>query len=341
MKTILFFNNKGGVGKTTLACNLVSYLNINMNKRVLLIDADPQCNSTQMMLSDDVLEKIYFQNSSDYHTIYTALSSLEDGEPSICKNINPILGTSNNFQTDIIPGHPKLSVIEDILSDAWGGVRARDVGGIRVTNWCKNLTELFKDRYDYIVFDVGPSLGALNRSIVLNSDFIVTPFGCDIFSLLGIKNISSWIEKWREVYQKSIDEMLDDKRDVFERNNVIIDTSEKFRFGGFSIQQYIKRKFKTGERPVAAYEEVMKQIPGTVETSMNTFFNTNLNINDYELGHIPYVNSLVPLSQTSKTPIHALTSSSGLVGPQGKQKAAYSELMEEICNRLINIVEHQ
>ena len=59
MKTILFFNNKGGVGKTTLACNMVSYLNMQMGKRVLLVDADPQCNSTQMILSDDILEGIF------------------------------------------------------------------------------------------------------------------------------------------------------------------------------------------------------------------------------------------------------------------------------------------
>lgn len=336
MKTILFFNNKGGVGKTTLACNMVSYLNMQMGKRVLLVDADPQCNSTQMVLSDNILEEIYFSKDTDYHTLYTALAPLEDGEPSICTNISPFLGTNNNFQTDIIPGHPKMSIIEDILSDAWGGVRAREVGGIRVTNWCSNLTELFKDRYDYIVFDVGPSLGALNRSIVLNADYIVTPFGCDIFSLLGIRNIASWITKWSEIYQKSIDELKEEKAGVFDKFNVITDTSSKYRFAGFSVQQYIKRKFKSGERPVAAYEEVMQKIPGTVLESMSDFFVENRPFESYELGHIPYVNSLVPLSQTSKTPIHSLSKSSGLVGSQHKQKQAYEQLMNNICQRLIN-----
>lgn len=339
MKTILFFNNKGGVGKTTLACNMVSYLNMNMGKRVLLIDADPQCNTTQMLLEDHVLEDIYFNEKTKFHTLYTTLSPLEDGEPSISRDITPILGTTNNFHTDLIPGHPKLSIIEDILSDAWSGVRARDVGGVRITNWCRNLTDIFKDRYDYIVFDVGPSLGALNRSIVLNSDFIVTPFGCDIFSILGIKNIASWIDKWSKIYQKSIDEMLEDKHDSFEKYKVITDTSNQFRFGGFSVQQYIKRKFKDGERPVAAYEEVMKKIPGTVEESMSKFFRENYDATRYELGHIPYVNSLVPLSQTSKTPIHGLTSSTGLVGSQHKQKLEYVNLMNSICSKLISNVE--
>ena len=59
MKTLVFFNNKGGVGKTTLTCNVVSYLNLHKNKRVLLINADPQCNALQLMLADDVIENLY------------------------------------------------------------------------------------------------------------------------------------------------------------------------------------------------------------------------------------------------------------------------------------------
>jgi cellulose biosynthesis protein BcsQ len=63
VKTLVFFNNKGGVGKTTLACNVVSYLNLRKNKRALLIDADPQCNATQAMLGDDVLQDVYLTGS--------------------------------------------------------------------------------------------------------------------------------------------------------------------------------------------------------------------------------------------------------------------------------------
>jgi cellulose biosynthesis protein BcsQ len=58
MKSIVFFNNKGGVGKTTLSCNIASFLNDKMGKRTLLIDADPQCNATQSILSDEICEEI-------------------------------------------------------------------------------------------------------------------------------------------------------------------------------------------------------------------------------------------------------------------------------------------
>ena len=340
MKTILFFNNKGGVGKTTLACNIVSYLNIDMNKRVLLIDADPQCNSTQMMLSDQLCEEIYIDKNTNIQTLYDVLKPLENGDASINDNIHPILGTKNNFGTDIIPGHPNISIIEDILSDSWGKLRARDIGGLRITNWCHHLTSKFKDRYDYIIFDVGPSLGALNRSIILECDYIITPFGCDIFSLLGIKNISLWIKNWNHTYNKTIEDKIDEgKEDTLDYYNIIKSTENKFRFAGFSVQQYIKRKFATGERPVKAYEEVMKEIPDTVDGAMQDFFIDGLNPMDYELGHIPYVNSLVPLSQINKTPIHKLTSKTGLAGPQSKQVKEYSELMKKITTKIINNIE--
>ncbi|GCF90751.1 ParA family protein [Shewanella sp. M-Br] len=338
MKTILFFNNKGGVGKTTLACNLVSYMNIHMGKRILLVDADPQCNTTQMILGDDICEDIYFNKSSDYDTLYSALKPLENGEPQINAKITPVLGTTNNFQTDIIPGHPNMSIIEDILSNAWGDLRSRSIGGLRITNWCHHLTKEFEDRYDYIVFDVGPSLGALNRSIILESDFIITPFGCDIFSLLGIKNISGWIGNWNRIYTKTIDDMIDEgKKEILDGFEIIQDTNLKFRFAGFSVQQYVTRSFKTGRRPVKAYDDVMKEIPSTFTESMSEFLVEKSDIS-YELGHIPYVNSLVPLSQTNKCPIHQLNSSTGIVGAQSKQVRTYSDLMDAISRKILKNV---
>jgi cellulose biosynthesis protein BcsQ len=59
MKSIAFFNNKGGVGKTTLVVNLAAYFALRLKKRVLVIDADPQCNATQAMFSDDFIDKRY------------------------------------------------------------------------------------------------------------------------------------------------------------------------------------------------------------------------------------------------------------------------------------------
>lgn len=339
MKSVAFFNNKGGVGKTTLACNVVSFLNIEKRKRVLLIDADPQCNATQAILEDDTCEDIYLTQKSKQKTLYTCLSPLEQGEPSIDLSISPFLGSNNRFSSDLIPGHPRMSIIEDRLSDAWSDLQARDIRGYRITNWCAQLLGALQDRYDLIVFDVGPSLGALNRSVILACDYIITPFGCDIFSLLGIKNISGWIQAWKLQYDRSISDGKQDHPGIFERYVIIQDTDKKFRFAGYSVQQYVTKTFKTGRRPVKSYDRIMQQIPDTVNESMRFLLPEGLDQKDLELGHIPNLYSLIPMAQSAKAPIHVLTSSDGLVGSQYGQVRSYADLMSSLCDKLLNNLE--
>lgn len=334
MKSIVFFNNKGGVGKTTLTCNLASYLSLKLNKKVLLIDADPQCNATQAILSDELCESIYMPSSPKFDSVYSCLKPLEVGEPSINTNIKPIPGDFNRYGVDILPGHPSMSIIEDVLSDGWSGVKAREIRGYRITNWCNHLTTYFADSYDYIVFDVGPSLGALNRSVILSSDFLVTPFGCDIFSLLGIQNIAGWIKSWQEQYDSSIIETRQKNASHLVEYNILQETNKKFRFGGYSVQQYVTRKFKTGERPVKSYDNIMKDIPSTVEQSMS-FLYASIDKNDFQLGLIPYLYSLIPMAQAARVPIHQLKGGDGLVGSQYAQVMAFSELMDTICIKLM------
>lgn len=338
MKSIVFFNNKGGVGKTTLACNVVAYMNTELNKRVLLVDADPQCNATQAVLEDNICEEIY-DTESNHKTLYSYLKSLEHGESSIDIDIVPLPGAGNRFKTDIIPGHPRLSIIEDKLSDAWADVRGRSVGGYRVTNWCKQLLVSLGDSYDYVVFDVGPSLGALNRSVILACDYIVTPFGCDIFSLLGIKNISSWMKSWKSQYDSSIRDGLGENPGVLEQYPIVIDTNRQFRFLGYSVQQYITKTFKTGRRPVKSYDQIMREIPTTVETAMEFLRAPGLNTSDLELGHIPNLFSLVPMAQSAKAPIHQLSNSDGLVGSQYSQVNAYTSTLDALSRKLLRNLE--
>lgn len=339
MKSIVFFNNKGGVGKTTLACNLVSFMNMHKGKRVLLIDADPQCNATQAILTDEECEDIYLSENPTSKTLYSYLSPFEMGEPQIQLPAEPISGTKNRFGTDIIPGHPNMSIIEDKLSEAWSLVRGRDIGGYRITNWCHQLLSSLEGKYDLVVFDVGPSLGALNRSIILACDFIVTPFGCDIFSLLGIKNIAAWIKKWDWQYINSVKDGVIENPKAFEQYSIIQNTSHKHRFLGYSVQQYVSRQFKSGPRPVKSYDEIMKRIPGVVQESMQDLIGEGLNPQEIELGHIPYLYSLVPMAQAAKVPMHALGYADGVIGNQYGQVKEFHTLMSNISEKLLQNVE--
>lgn len=339
LQSIAFFNNKGGVGKTTLTCNVAAYLTLAMGKRVLLVDADPQCNATQAILSDEICENLYLGSSPTTRTLFDYLSPIEAGEPAIAGPVSPSLGCMNSFGTDLIPGHPKMALVEDKLSSAWNDLQAGTPSGYRISNWCSQMFESLHDRYDYVLFDVGPSLGALNRTVILSSDFVVTPFGCDIFSLLGIQNISSWIKGWKKQYDRGIVNAKEDRPEILSSYPIVEDTDKRFRFIGYSVQQYVTKTFATGKRPVRAYDKIMKRIPGTVELNLNYLKPDGISTDELSLGHIPFLYSLVPLAQANRVPIHMLEKSGRLVGSQYKQVEAYRDLMAKFCEKLLNNIE--
>lgn len=185
MKTIAFFNNKGGVGKTTLSANLSAFFVDRLDKKVLVLDCDPQANITQLAVSDEKWETYYGLNPSR-QTIKDIFSPIVDGDSTVETNISLTHGSEHKFGFDLIPGHPELSIFEDKLSESWLSMLGGDIGGLRRTNWLKNVIERYQNQYDYLIIDVGPSLGALNRSILLNCDYFITPMGSDIFSLMSL-----------------------------------------------------------------------------------------------------------------------------------------------------------
>src|SRR3954452_486664 len=102
MISISLFNNKGGVGKTTLTCNIAAHFALELRKRVLLVDCDPQCNTTQLVLDDDATQKLYRTRDSRTKTgtILDVVRPLQVGDAAIDANVSPILASANRFGTD-------------------------------------------------------------------------------------------------------------------------------------------------------------------------------------------------------------------------------------------------
>lgn len=339
MKTITFFNNKGGVGKTTTIVNIGSFLSKKVKKKILILDLDPQSNSTQLLIKEENWMEYYGKEASRV-TVLNYFDPLIRGDASIDIHEVPIKKDDNSYSVDLIPGHPKLSIIEDILSDSWGRCLASDIGGFRRTNWLNALKKHFNDSYDLMLIDVGPSLGALNRSVLLNTDYFITPMGSDIFSLLGIDNIDEWISRWRKQYSNSLENLpimnigIDLKQ--AEKDYLVnINIDKTTRFIGFSIQQYSKRKFKEGPRPVQAYERVIKDMPESIIMHLGKYVPKWIAEDELNLGDMPYVYSLVPLSQTAKVPMFDLNYSNGIRGNQSASVEEYSEYIELIVNNLV------
>lgn len=184
MRTITFFNNKGGVGKTTTIVNLAAYLSKYKKKRMVILDLDPQSNSTQAIISTEFWPDFYGEEPTR-KTIYDYFSHIIQGESTFEFYDTPVKAEENNFGVDLIPGHLNMSLVDDVMSQSWGSMNKP--AGIKVQNWLNQLKTHLEDHFDYLFIDVGPSLGPLNRSALLNSDYFFTPMASDIFSLLGVK----------------------------------------------------------------------------------------------------------------------------------------------------------
>lgn len=329
MKSLAFFNNKGGVGKTTLACNMASHIARDLDLRVLFVDLDPQCNATQLLLPEKQWEKLYGnRRESQRRTVLKVLRHIRAGDSEIDRELDVV--RSSRFGVDVLPGHPSLSMVEDRLSSSWVDFQAGDLGGARRSIWASTLVDAAD--YALVIFDVGPSLGALNRSVLLGSDRFVTPMAADLFSLYALDNISDWINAWSRDYRRGYDSLIE--RSEFEPEEYGLTPSPRVHraFAGYTVQQYVTKAMGSGYRSVNAYDRYKRQIPERA-SALAKFLSTTTT--DPDLGVVPNMFSMIPLAQAAHAPIRDLKTADGLRGAQVSQQARYLERLEQIAHRLV------
>lgn len=323
MKSVAFFNNKGGVGKTTLLCNVAAYAALEMKKSVCVIDADPQCNATQYFFDMDVLETIY--GSGDGFTVHDIIEPLTSGE-GFSSEIR--VTRSDNFALDVVPGDPELALIEDFLAQDWGDAKSGGIRGIRTSLVFSELLGRLNE-YDLVFIDVSPSLGAINRSILLSSDFFVSPMSIDIFSLKAFENISQWIDDWSDDWNKGLSNVRDSSKIPSFKHG-------QAHFLGYVTQQYLAKKDSKGNRRgVGAYERIRTQIDEKIRScGLDEFISDK----PFEIGTVPNLFSLVPMSQSSNKPIFELIAKDGVVGAHFAKvkdaKSIFGSVTEELLRRL-------
>lgn len=336
-KTICFFNNKGGVGKTTMSCNIAAGMSQKFQKRVLFLDLDPQCNSTLLILGEEKIAKTYWESEEQINTILNIVDPLLVDEPSINVDKQNITRTDNRFGVDIVLGHPKLSMIEDRLGEAWGKVPGGDIGALRKTNWCHSLVKAYEQEYDYVLIDLGPSLGSLNRSALIASDYFITPMAIDVFSLIGLRNISEWLDSWINRYERGIDNLLSGPQSGI-AGNYDIKTLLDIKTGyiGYTTQSYISKTTSDGtKRPTAAFEKIRKKFDEDFTGYLGRYKKPNVAYENIVLGEIPNMFSLAPLAQHSSAPIRDLKNSDGIFGAHYSQAARFSDLFDKMSEKVI------
>ncbi|MGL4634689.1 MAG: ParA family protein [Beijerinckiaceae bacterium] len=320
MKSIAFFNNKGGVGKTTLLCNVAAYAAIKLKKKICVIDADPQCNATQYFFNDEEIDNIY--NNNEF-TIENVFEKLNIGEGFISE---VKLKSSENFGIKVLPGDPRLAITEDFLSKEWGSVKSGEVRGIKTSLVFSDLLNKL-DNFDFVFIDVSPSLGAINRSILLSADYFVSPMSIDIFSLRAFENIAKWIEEWQKDWKIGISNV----KDIKQLPNLKYGKAD---FLGYVTQQYLARKDASGERRgVKAYDNIRSQIDKVIK---ECGLDENIPGTPYEIGTVPNLFSLVPMSQSQNKPVFELKSNDGVVGAHFSKVKEAGEIFEKVTRELLS-----
>jgi cellulose biosynthesis protein BcsQ len=323
MKSVAFFNNKGGVGKTTLVTNLAAYLALEEHKKVLIVDADPQCNATQVMFSDNFIDKKYSSKSG--FSIYKIVQPLAAGK-GYSADIIPDF--SGRFGVDVIAGDPRLALSEDVLARDWSTAVSGDTRGLRTTLLFSELLGRIP-QYDFVFFDVSPSIGAINRAVLLACDYFVSPMSVDIFSLRAIENISISLENWSKLLRRGLE-------DNPEPEEIPIDSYDwRLRFAGYVTQQYVAKRDAEGKvRVVGAYEKIARRIPDLINEHFVQGSSDSLPIGRYALGSVPTLNSIIPMAQNARAPVFAIGAKDGVVGSHFLKVRELKETFRSISKNL-------
>lgn len=329
MKTIVFFNNKGGVGKTSMVYHL-AWMMRELGLRVIAADLDPQSNLTSAFLTDDELERIW-PDGPHPRTMLGAVDRLAQGlgdieipEPWVVAD-----------RLDLIPGDLGLSLIEDFLSRAWSDASTTnpiEAGrGFRLmTAFWRVLQRVGKESgADVGLIDVGPSAGALNRAALVASDHVVVPLGADLFSLQGLRNLGPTLARWRAGWE-----------DLHSRKTVPtalpMPTGEMAPLGYVILNPSVREN-----RPVKAYRRWSDRIPGVYATevagsSPPTRVNATPETDPDCLGMLKHFKSLMPMAQDARKPMFALRAADGAIGGHAAAVLDCYRQFRELASKILN-----
>ncbi len=307
---IAFFNNKGGVGKTSLVYHL-SWMYTELGLRIVAADLDPQANLTAAFLNEDRLEQLW-PSGEHPDTIFGCIQPLMSGSGDIGKpHLEQVeYGTQQlslfGSQLALLAGDLLLSSFEDDLSDAWPRCYDRNERSFRVISafWRIIQQAATDHKADVILIDLGPNLGAINRAALIAADFVAVPLSPDLFSLQGLRNLGPTLRKWRGEWEDRL------KRNTI--SNIPLPQGKMQPIGYIVLQHAVRM-----DRPVKAYDRWIARIPEEYREYVlqETTSGSPAVINDpYCLALLKHYRSLMPLAQEAQKPMFYLKPADGAIG---------------------------
>ena len=301
---LTFFNNKGGVGKTSLVYHAAWMLS-ELDYTVLVVDLDPQANLTAAFLDEDTLAELWNDTScSSGQTIYQCVEPLtrvgDIRDPHLRRPADRL---------HLLPGDLALSGFEDLLSTEWpnclGSGNLYRAFRVITAFWQVVQKGAAKASANIVLVDVGPSLGAINRSALIATDFVAVPLAADLFSRQGLRNLGPTLRRWRLDWKKRRDNWADPDFDLPAGN---------MRPIGYLIQQHGVRL----SRPVKAYDRWARQMPAEYSHSVlgaaDPASASDPQSDEHCIATVKHYRSLIPLAQDARKPIFSLSAGDGAIG---------------------------
>ena len=324
MISIAFFNNKGGVGKTSLVYH-TAWMFAELGYRPLMVDLDPQSNLSIMALNEERLEALW---PDDEHpkTLFGAVAPLFGGTGDVrqahIEELSDALG--------LLVGDLALSRIEDDLSTEWPRCLEGRERAFRVTTafWRVIKEAAERHRADVVMIDVGPNLGAINRAAMVAASHVVVPVAPDLFSLQGLKNLGPTLRQWRTTWQHAVNKAPP----------LISETpAGQMTPVGYVLMQHAERL----GRPTKAYAKWQQRLPAAYRESVlgeTTVSSTEAQTDPKQIQRIKHYRSLMPMAMEGRKPMFALSPADGAIGAhQTNVRQCYEDFQElvlEIAKRV-------
>jgi hypothetical protein len=272
-----------------------------MGVKTLAVDLDPQANLTSAFLTESKLETLW---SSNKGTILSAVDPILEGTGDIAY-LDPLEVRDELF---LIAGDLGLSRFEDKLSDSWSKGFNGDKAALRATSAFHRIIQTTAQSIgaQLALMDVGPNLGAINRSSLLAADHLLIPLAADLYSLQGLRNLGPSVRTWRNDWKLSL-----------ERASPHIDfslPSGAMTPIGYVVLQHAVRL----DRPVKAFGKWLDLIPSEYRTSVLGQTTPGLfapGSSDPDcLASLRNYRSLMPLAQDARKPMFDLKPADGAIG---------------------------
>jgi len=315
--SIAFFNNKGGVGKTSLVYH-TAWMYADLGYRVLAVDLDPQSNLSIMALDEERLEELW---PDDDHpkTLHGAVAPLFSGTGDIRPaHIEPLTSSLG-----LIVGDLALSRIEDDLSTEWPRCLEGKERAFRVTTafWRVMREAAARQEADLVLIDVGPNLGAINRAALVASSHVVVPVAPDLFSLQGLKNLGPVLQRWRNTWQDALSRAPSSLGEMPQGAMMPV---------GYVLMQHAERL----GRPTKAYAKWQARLRAGYQECVlgQSGEATGPDTNQIQL--IKHYRSLMPMAMEARKPMFHLTSADGAIGAHQANVKQCSDDFQKLCREI-------